>query len=113
MSVSLVAPKTYFSHRMTAGDAPPEMSLPSSLDGISITENTATEDDSLSAASAWMGGGAPGAMAGDADWDSVSVAGDSVPQMRLQIDILQKRVKEQDAKSQRLLHMSQVRVGGA
>ena len=58
VSVSMVAPKTYFSHRMTAGDAPPEMSLPSSLDGISITENTATEDDSLSVASAWMGGGA-------------------------------------------------------
>ena len=111
VSVSLVAPKTYFSQRMTAGDAPPEMSLPSSLDGISITENTATEDDSLSAASAWMGGGTGlvgWGVAGDVEWDSVSVGGESVPQMRLQIEVLQKRVREQEAKSQRLLQMSQV-----
>jgi hypothetical protein len=98
------APKTLFSHRTAAGiDTVVEPWLGSELDGISITENTTTltctEDDALSScASAAPLGGAAGA---EMDWDSVSVTGESVPQMRRQIEVLQKRVRDLEAMVER------------
>jgi len=111
---STAAIKTQFSHRTSIGGAVHGeggwggVGGVGDMDGISVTENTTTEDDSLSfmsgvSATGWGGG----AFGGGLDvGDSGSVTGEAVPHLRMQIDVLQKRVREQEAKAQRLMEMS-------
>ncbi len=111
---STAAIKTQFSHRTSIGGAVHVEGGwgagggGGDMDGISVTENTTTEDDSLSfmsgvSATGWGGG----AFVGGLDvGDSGSVTGEAVPHLRMQIDVLQKRVREQEAKGQRLMEMS-------
>ena len=64
------------------------------MDAMSVTENTTTEEDSLSfmsvmSATTW--GGGMGGGEGDIG-DSVSVTGGAVPHLRMQIDVLQAQI---------------------